>query len=603
MTTHLAEYLEYYQTLERPGYAVLVTGEWGSGKTYQIKQVIPDVERYYVSLFGIQTVEQLHGEVFAVASPKLAKAADFLDHASSTANSVGGLVALAGAAPSVFNAVLRHDIKPYRTLIFDDLERSNLRLKDVIGAINSYVEQHGFRVIVLAHDEKMKAKFGKLKEKTFGQTIKVSPQTDDAFKKFLGKINNAKAKRLIEENRDAVLETFHASEVRSLRILMHVIEDLSRLAETLLDEHIQNREAMAELVPLFVALNVESRFGRLDRQALIARHGARMQYEVSAYGRADDQLPGKPAIMIADERYPNIELENDLLSDDTICSMFVDGRYPAEEIQQSLNNSVHFLKPLNVAPWRIVNSFGDLDEETVQTAVVKMDQQIAERSATASGEILHIFALKLTMVEYAVQEGTMEEVVEQAIDYLDDLRKRGNLPPRETGLMWSEAFIQSFEGQGYWITDATRPHFEKIRNYLIKSRERAFQDQVPGILKELMQMVRSNSQQFFEHVSHTTNGENLYAFIPLLHHIPADDFVETWLKSPNENWRNVYYAIKNRYSHGKLNNDLSAEKDWAYEVYQILMRKADEAKGFRALRIRRVIPKVLTELAKQKAAQ
>ncbi|MEO1603432.1 MAG: P-loop NTPase fold protein, partial [Pseudomonadota bacterium] len=53
LTTHLEEYLAHYQTLENPGYAVLVTGEWGSGKTHQIKQVIPDAERYYVSLFGI----------------------------------------------------------------------------------------------------------------------------------------------------------------------------------------------------------------------------------------------------------------------------------------------------------------------------------------------------------------------------------------------------------------------------------------------------------------------------------------------------------------------------------------------------------------------
>ena len=36
--THLKEYLDYYQTLEDPGYGVLITGAWGSGKTYHIKR-------------------------------------------------------------------------------------------------------------------------------------------------------------------------------------------------------------------------------------------------------------------------------------------------------------------------------------------------------------------------------------------------------------------------------------------------------------------------------------------------------------------------------------------------------------------------------------
>ncbi|MDE4302871.1 P-loop NTPase fold protein [Phaeobacter gallaeciensis] len=603
MTTHLEEYLRHYQALENPGYAVLVTGEWGSGKTHQIKQVIPDAQRYYVSLFGIQTVEQLHAEVFAVASPKLAKAASVVDRASDAATSIGGLFALAGATPSVFNAVFRRDIKPDRTLIFDDLERSDLRLKDVLGAINSYVEQHGFRVVVLAHDEKMTAKFGTMKEKTFGQTIKIVPQTDEAFENFLDQIKDQRTKRLVEENRNAILAAFHASEVRSLRILRHVIEDLDRLAMTLLDEHIQSREAMAELVPFFVALNIETRAGRLDRQALMNRQGVSMRYHIRAHGKTADQLPEKPMLLIADERYPNIELENNLISDDALCSMFVEGSYPVGAIRQSLNDSPHFLKTQNVAPWRVVINFDDLDDDIVQEAVVKMEQQIEERSATASGEILHIFALKLMMVEYGVQSGTMDEVVKQAIDYLDDLRNGGNLPPRTTDRRWMDPFDQAFEGRGYWVTEAAKPYFKRIWNHLIASRELAFEDQLPEILKSLLGMVRSDSKQFFEHVSHTNNGENLYALIPLLHHIPAEEFVATWLGSPNENWRNVYYAIENRYSHGRLNTDLSAEEDWAYDVYQALMRKVEEAEGFRAPRIRRVVPKVLIELANQRETE
>ena len=149
LSSHLKDYISYYKTLVAPGYEVLVTGEWGTGKTHQVEQCIPENERYYVSLFGIQTVEQLHAEVYAVASPIIAKVKKALSNVSEKTAGIGGYFALAGLTPSVFNAVFKQELNPDRTLIFDDLERSDLTLKDVLGAINSYVEQQGFRVVVI----------------------------------------------------------------------------------------------------------------------------------------------------------------------------------------------------------------------------------------------------------------------------------------------------------------------------------------------------------------------------------------------------------------------------------------------------------------------
>ena len=600
MSTHLEEYLKYYQTLKNPNYAVLITGEWGAGKTHQVKQAISDSERYYVSLFGVQTVEQLHAEVFAVASPKLAKIGKVVDGASDKVASFGGLFAIAGATPSVFNAVFRRDVKPDRTLVFDDLERSDIPLKDVLGAINSYIEQHGFRVVVLAHDEEMTLKFQNMKEKIFGQTIKVNPQTGDAFEYFLGKIKKDRTKRLVEDNRDEILAVFHASEVKSLRILRHVIEDLERLADTLLDEHINNLEAMAELVPLFVAFDIETRFGRIDGKALKNRQGVSMSYYMRAHGKTDDALPEKPSLMLADERYANIELENNLLSDDVLWSMFIEGSYPVKAIHKLLNNSTHFMKPQSVEPWRVVIKFDQLDDDVVNEAVARMEQQIADRSVTVSGEILHIFSLKLMMAEYQIQNRTMEEVVDEAICYINDLRTIGCLPPLMTDLGWMDSFDQSFDGQGYWVTESAKPHFKVILDHLVATRRLAFVDQIPTIIESLLVMVRTDSKQFFEQVSPTNNGENPYARIPLLHHMSPEQFVSDWLNSPNENWRNNYYALENRYSHGALKRELVDEQEWAFEVYQTLTRYADEAKGFRSPRIRRVIPKILLELANER---
>jgi hypothetical protein len=112
----------------------------------------------------------------------------------------------------------------------------------------------------------------------------------------------------------------------------------------------------------------------------------------------------------------------------------------------------------------------------------------------------------------------------------------------------------------------------------------------------MLRMVSEDSKAFFEAVSPTNNGHNPYAMIPLLHEIPTRDFVDAWLGGKHENWRNVNYALENRYSHGQLERDLGAEKTWALEVLKELDARSNIENGFRALRIKRIRPKVLIEL-------
>lgn len=101
--THLGDYLEYYQTLEAPGYAVLVTGAWGVGKTHQVRQSIPNDECYYVSLFGICTPDEAHAAVYAAYAPNLDRFGQGIGTIQNAAENAGGLISLAGVSMSVQN--------------------------------------------------------------------------------------------------------------------------------------------------------------------------------------------------------------------------------------------------------------------------------------------------------------------------------------------------------------------------------------------------------------------------------------------------------------------------------------------------------------------
>lgn len=200
--TPLNNYIKYYLTLEKPGFAVLVTGPWGVGKTYQIKQAIPEEKSLYVSLYGINNIDNLHAAVLSASFPKLNTTIKTFNYFTDSLKNLNKNFAFLSIASKPMEIYMRSQLKPDRVIIFDDLERSTLWKKEsneLMGAINYYVEHKGFNVIVICHDESIKEQLNIIKEKTFGHTIRVLPQTEIAIDSFIEKINDIHDKNFIKE--------------------------------------------------------------------------------------------------------------------------------------------------------------------------------------------------------------------------------------------------------------------------------------------------------------------------------------------------------------------------------------------------------------------
>ena len=285
------------------------------------------------------------------------------------------------------------------------------------------------------------------------------------------------------------------------------------------------------------------------------------------------------------------------MNDDVLVSMLIEGRYPKAQIQKSIDNSPRFLVPGDVPPWKMVIHFDELDDETVEEARKDMEQQFENRTVTDSGEMLHIFCLRMMMADHGIIDQSVKDIVKDSKTYIDDLLSSKTLPPRGSDWRWFDEFDRSYDGFGYWVSEANEGFFKEIWDHLIGSREDALRQTFPEVRKDMLRMVNEDSKAFFEAVSPTNNGHNPYAMVPLLHEIPTSDFVDAWLGGKHENWRNVNYALENRYSHGQLERDLKAEKTWALEILKELGTRSDNENGFRALRIKRTRPKVLVELA------
>lgn len=179
------EIINFIERKEETG-ALLITGKWGSGKSYYIKNLaaeLNDAEKEYlcvISLFGIDSVENLtkavkecyleaNSTIFTKTARKIGKIV------GKTVNSglkvaeaaTGGNVAVSAAQKgfssvislglldfiSVKNYIGRGKSKRKFVLVFDDLERCKINTVDLLGAINEYCENRNIKTIILAAED------------------------------------------------------------------------------------------------------------------------------------------------------------------------------------------------------------------------------------------------------------------------------------------------------------------------------------------------------------------------------------------------------------------------------------------------------------------
>ena len=165
-----------YLKNDKSNQAILIDGEWGSGKTFFVKEkVIPkikeklkDVPIYYVSLYGVSSSAEIHNLVSSQITEKYIGKYIGDDKASAVVN-IGSKISkikpvldilkeINGASIDLvhFNELKNNlEIPTKSIMIFDDLERCNMDVITVLGYINSISEHSDTKVIIVANESEL----------------------------------------------------------------------------------------------------------------------------------------------------------------------------------------------------------------------------------------------------------------------------------------------------------------------------------------------------------------------------------------------------------------------------------------------------------------
>lgn len=215
----ILEELKYYCEEEKPAGALMLTGEWGCGKTYYLENVLKTALKdthvlLRISLFGMASVEDIKNEVKRswlsaftnrknVEVKKNEKIRRFGRGAKNVADKSIDLLPepLKSIVSSVLNINVLDfvDVKPEIgdkrvVLIFDDLERTEISMNDLLGCINDYCENIHINTIIVANEKKIKendtatVKYSEMKEKIVQRTIVYRPDYESVVDSVINDI-------------------------------------------------------------------------------------------------------------------------------------------------------------------------------------------------------------------------------------------------------------------------------------------------------------------------------------------------------------------------------------------------------------------------------
>lgn len=223
-------------------YAVMINGEWGSGKTYfwnnKLRSRLENItvagteKKYrtiYMSLYGINSLEEISKKIFIETNPQISKSLKkFVD--KKEGNTIPEYVKTGLDMANLFGTSNFYNGKmdfsesfsiDDKILCFDDLERANVDVIDILGYINNFVEHDKIKTIVICNEKELATKFKdtNIEMKTLIATYildredKLKPDEEGLFARLTEKKEEVKPlANMIEEKINDIFDKANAYE-------------------------------------------------------------------------------------------------------------------------------------------------------------------------------------------------------------------------------------------------------------------------------------------------------------------------------------------------------------------------------------------------------
>lgn len=514
--------------LKNEDYSVLaVNGKWGIGKTHLVQNFLYEHTKsyyYYVSIFGISSIEQLKARLIAnykndlksdsqSSQTKTESVVNFINNVVNFINKyintfvewfnrifgkiektpkldiLGGLsgsvISIAGdlALEILFNSIVGKN----SIICIDDLERkSNVPLEEILGFVENLVQERKCKIILIYNEDELKDKkvLERYREKVIDREFTLDPTVDEnldfRFKdhdyldyleviKKVFKETETNNIRVIRKTEWLIKELIPLMKKWEDSLCHQVIKNCIIITAAKLDTDFCNRWSINGIHPIDIILSLSS---------------TPQQYYEKSQGE-DKETSGKKfefQMKIIKMGYSNLEELDELISQlvntplsDSIALQFREKGHILNEREKS-NQIIEKLNDLanNLYKSKYYNSFADNEQDIMDGIISFLEQNYLDLSIAKFEEIARftsVLGYDISKYEKPLLEKILKDILESnSYENLSTLRnKLSKYPDLEESL---NEKIKEY----YQILDITTALKNIINTHLYSTSPRLEQD-------------------------------------------------------------------------------------------------------------------------------
>jgi len=283
--SQINEIIADYLSAPNTDFAIMISGEWGCGKSHYIRHDFIDLVKgieipetadkdkkqkkakynpAFISLYGVSSAEDFEYRVFCGIN----------SWAEKGIIRVGGALVAKGA--SFFGIELgKKDssaitfVGENRVLVFDDLERicdDKIPVKEVLGLINSYAEHTHRKVIIVCNEEHfledadLRDDYLKYKEKSVRFTYTYKANVESVYDAMVSELAESEYSDYLRITKPEVLSLFSLGGNTNLRTLKFFIDTFKEIYNTALGAKYE-KQIISSYVLSFMLYAIEQKAG------------------------------------------------------------------------------------------------------------------------------------------------------------------------------------------------------------------------------------------------------------------------------------------------------------------------------------------------------
>ena len=501
----LTIYLDEYLKMDKPQFAVMISGKWGCGKTYYIENRIAEwakkkektneesvaLKPIYVSVNGLNSVSTvvrkiktaLHPILYskgakvarkiAIGVMNIAVKSNIDIDGDGTGEEMSNLLDAEGILDIFMSDSAA--VKGNKVLVLDDIERSKIPLDELFGFVNGIVEHSNSKVILIcdenklievAKKENLAVEYKDFKEKLVGQTFLLEADYAGITRDFI----NASANAILKNNRSLITELFIASKCENLRLIRHCLIDIRRFFNQLpksIEDNPNYDSFVTNVVAYLTIASLEDRFGNNSIE----------NFQSFSYSEED-----KKAVYEVGAKYNSI-LENHGLYNSIYTIQF---KYLIAFVRtgflvspEYLISESRMLRSRNLSNWeKLWNSF-QLSNNEFLTLLKTEKRRFYNKELEFSFEVVHLAGILLSLERRGLVKLSRKNVVRIAKSNIQSINKKF---PNDT----TRNYLNS---QGYEFHEHDTEEMREIISYsgeLYQNRiKKQETDYVAGVWKSI----------------------------------------------------------------------------------------------------------------------